>query len=81
MPYDPFSIRAEMARRRVTVDELATRTGLAASGIHKALAPGANPTAKTLEKIAEALGVSEGLFFAPRAHCSGHDIDAAPAAS
>jgi transcriptional regulator with XRE-family HTH domain len=66
--FSPDNIRAEMARRKVTMEELASRTGLSVSAISKILGPEGNPTAKTLTSIAGALRVQESLFFATDLH-------------
>lgn len=70
MPFNPRQVRAEMARKGFTIETLAATSGLATSSISKALGPNGNPTANTIEKLADALEVDEGLFFTPRQHCS-----------
>lgn len=63
--FNPRTVRAEMARRGVTIEELSRRAGVATSTISNVLAPDGNPRARTLAGIARALGVDVGLFFDP----------------
>lgn len=71
--FNPSIIRAEMARRNLTLEAVSERSGLAVSGIHKALGPNGNPTRRTMEAIASAIGVNPALFFDNDLHHSAND--------
>lgn len=75
--FNPRTVRAEMARRGVTIEELSRRSGVATSTVSNVLAPNGNPRATTLAGIARALGVDVGLFFDAD---SQNTADATPAA-
>lgn len=68
--FSPDTVRAEMARRRVTLAILSEKTGLGVSSIHKMLRPEGNPTVSSIEKIAKALEVPVTLFFEQDLHNS-----------
>jgi transcriptional regulator with XRE-family HTH domain len=64
------AIRAELARRMQNQIQLAENSGFSASAIQLILKPGSNPRVKTLESIANALGVDVTLFFVNDQHNS-----------
>lgn len=78
MPFDPSCVRAEMARRRVTIERLSELTSLGTSSIEKILSPDGNPTARSISQIATALQVHEGSFFAPVPHYSVGSVALSP---
>lgn len=78
--FNPACVRAEMARRGLTLEAIAERSGLAVSGIHKALGPNGNPTRRTMEAIAAAIGVNPSLFFDSNLHRSENNSPRDPAA-
>lgn len=63
--FNPRTVRAEMARRGVTIEDLARAAGVSTSTISNVLRPNGNPRATTISGIARALGVTAGLFFDP----------------
>lgn len=68
--FAPNNVRAEMARHRVTIEELADRAKVSPSTVAKMLRPDANPTVETLSAVAKALHVEEAVFFANKQHYS-----------
>ncbi len=70
--FDPNAVRAEMARRRMTLEDVHRGTGLSVSALAKILGDKGNPTADSLCRIAAALGVDERLFFDGRRHDSAN---------
>ena len=56
-------LRGIMAERQVTLTDLHERTGIAVSTLSDIRRGKQSPTVKTLEKIAEGLGVSVKDFF------------------
>lgn len=61
--FNPATVRAEIARSGMSIEEVARVSGLSSSAIHKALGPLGNPTVETLRKIAKAIGTQEVIFF------------------
>jgi transcriptional regulator with XRE-family HTH domain len=64
----PSQVRAEIARRSLTLSEFSEQSGVPVSTISKALSDDGNPTTETLDKMAKALGVSEAVFFTRPLH-------------
>ena len=63
MPFDRFLVLEEMAHQRITLGDLAGKTGITTRGLSMMLGPTGNPTSKAITAIAAALNASEGAFF------------------
>lgn len=63
MPYHPKNVRAEMARRSMTNEDVAAKANLSPSTVQRATTDGGNPTAETIQAIAEALEVDPVTFW------------------
>lgn len=69
MPYYPANVRAEMARKRLTNEEVAKRAKKSTSTIQAATSDDGNPTKETIEAIATAIEVDPVIFWiAPPKH-------------
>lgn len=63
MPFYPENVRAEMARKRLTVEDVARLANLSPSTVHKATTEDGNPTKQTIEAIAVAVEVDAATFW------------------